>query len=141
MMGKLLNMHNLSYNLAKWIIFIFSENFFSLVKLHTCLNIILVFYITEHANLPIYNTDKFTNLGHFANLAVCCRFLRFSPSNFASMIRKMPLFLLGIIRRISLMALNEFRCFCDFKIFDVVEVLYWRIIASTLGHVTCVLEI
>ena len=39
------------------------------------------------------------------------------------------------------MALNEFRCFGDFKIFDVVEVLFWRIIASTLGHVTCLLEI
>ena len=57
------------------------------------------------------------------------------------MIRKMPLFLLGIIRRISLMALNEFRCFGDFEIVDVVEVLFWRIIASTLGHVTCLLEI
>ena len=39
------------------------------------------------------------------------------------------------------MALNEFRCFGDFEIFDVVEVLFWRIIASTLGHVTCLLEI
>ena len=39
------------------------------------------------------------------------------------------------------MALNEFRCFGDFEIFDVVEVLLWRIIASTLGHVTCLLEI
>ena len=57
------------------------------------------------------------------------------------MTRKMPLFLLGIIIRISLMALNEFRRFGDFEIFDVVEVLFWRIIASTLGHVTCLLEI
>ena len=57
------------------------------------------------------------------------------------MIRKMPLFLLGIIRRISLMALNEFHCFGDFEIFDVVEVLFWRIIASTLGHVIFFLEI
>ena len=39
------------------------------------------------------------------------------------------------------MALNEFRRFGDFEIFDVVEVLFWRIIASTLGHVTCLLEI
>ena len=30
------------------------------------------------------------------------------------------------------MALNEFRCFGDFEIFDVVEVLYRQIIASTL---------
>ena len=127
--------------MAKWIIYIFSEIFFAVVKLHTCLNIILVFYITEHANLPIYSTEKLTHRRHFANSAVCCRFLRFSPSNFAFMTRKMPLFLLGIIRRISLMALNEFRCFGDFEIFDVVEVLFWRIIASTLGHVTCLLEI
>ena len=102
---------------------------------------LLVFYITEHANLPIYSTDKFTHRRYFANSAVCCRFLRFSPSNFAFMIRKMPLFLLSVIRRVSLMALNEFRCFGDFEIFDVVEVLFWRIIASTLGHVTCLLEI
>ena len=34
------------------------------------------------------------------------------------------------------MALNEFRCFGDFEIFDVVEV-----IASTFGHVTCLLKI
>ena len=126
--------------MAKWIIYIFSENFFAVVKLHTCLNKILVLYITEHANLPIYTTDKFTHRRHFANLAVCYRFLCFSPSNFAFMIRKMT-FLLGIIRRISLMALNEFRCFGDFEIFNVVEVLFWRIIASTLGHVTCLLEI
>ena len=119
----------------------FLKYFFAFVKLHTCLNIILVFYMTEHANLPIYSTDKFTHRRHFANSAVCCRFLRFSPSNFAFMIRKMSLVLLGTIRRISLMALNEFRCFCDFKIFDVVEVLFWRIIASTLGHVICLLEI
>ena len=39
------------------------------------------------------------------------------------------------------MALNEFRSFGDFEIFDVVEVVFWRIIASTLGHVTCLLEI
>ena len=39
------------------------------------------------------------------------------------------------------MALNGVRCFCDFKIFEIVEVLFWRIIASTLGHVTCLLEI
>ena len=39
------------------------------------------------------------------------------------------------------MDLNEFRCFGDFKIFDVVEVLFWRIITSTLGHVICLLEI
>ena len=39
------------------------------------------------------------------------------------------------------MALNEFRSFGDFEIFDVVEVLFWRIIASTLGHATCLLEI
>ena len=134
-------MHNLCTTLAKWLIYIFSENFFTIGKLHTCLNIILIFYITEHANLPIYSTDKYTHRRHFANSAVCCRFLRFSPSNFAFMIRKMPLFLLGIIRRISLMTLNEFRCFGDFEIFDVVEVLFWRIIASTLGHVTCLLEI
>ena len=102
-----------------WIIYIFYENFFAVVKLHTRLNIILVFYITEHANLPIYSADKFTHRRHFANSAVRCRFLRFSPSNFAFMIRKMPLVLLGTIRRISLMALNEFRCLCDFKIFDV----------------------
>ena len=127
--------------MAKWIIYIFSENFFAVGKLHTFLNIILIFYITEHANLPIYSTDKFTHRRYFANSAVCCRFLRFSPSNFAFMIRKMPLFLLGIIRRISLMALNEFRSFGDFEIFDVVKVLFWRIIASTLGHVTCLLEI
>ena len=127
--------------MEKWIIYIFFENFFAFVKLHTCLKIILVFYITEHANLPIYSTNKFTHRRHFANSAVCCRFLRFSPSNFAFMIRKTPLFLLGIIRRISLMALNEFRCFDVFEIFDVVEVLFWRIIASTLGHVTCLLEI
>ena len=38
--------------------------------------------------------------------------------------------MLGIIRRISLTALNEFRCFCDFKISDVVAALFWRIIAS-----------
>ena len=55
----------------------FYENFFTVVKLHTCLNIILVFYITEHENLPIYSTDKFTHRLHFANSAVCCRFLRF----------------------------------------------------------------
>ena len=67
---------------------------------------------------------------HFANSAVCCRFLRFSPSNLASMIRKMPLFLLSIIRRISLIVLKEFRCFFDFKIVDVVEVLFWRNIAT-----------
>ena len=134
-------MHNLSYNIGKVNYLYFSENFFAVFKLHTCLNIILVFYITEHANLPIYSTDKFTLRRDFANSAVCCRFLRFSPSNFAFMIRKMPLFLLGIIRRISLMALNEFRCFGHFEIFDVVEVLFWRIIASTLGHVTCLLEI
>ena len=36
----------------------------------------------------------------------------------------------GIIKRISFTGLNEFRCFCDFKIFDVVEVLFWEIIAS-----------
>ena len=105
-------------------LFIFSPKISSLL-----LNIILVFYITENANLPIYSTDKFTHLGHFANSAVCCRFLSFSPSNVAFMICKIPLFLLGTIRRISLMALNEFRCFYDFKIFDVVEVLFWRIIA------------
>ena len=140
-MRKLLNMHNLSYNIGKVDYLYFYENFFAVVKLHTCLNIILVFYITEHANLWIYSADKFTHRRHFANSAVCCRFLRFSPSSFAFMIRKIPLVLLGIIRRISLMALNEFRCFCDFKIFDVVEVLFWRIIASTLGHVICLLEI
>ena len=134
-------MHNLSYNIGKVDYLYFSEFFFAVVKLHTCLNIILIFYITEHANLPIYSTDKFTHRRHFANSAVCCRFLRISPSNFAFMIHKMPLFLLGIIRRISLMALNEFRCFGDFEIFDVVEVLFWQIIASTLGHVTCLLEI
>ena len=134
-------MHNFSYNIGKVDYLYFSEIFFAVGKLHTCLNIILVFYITEHANLPIYSTDKFTHRCHFANSAVCCRFLRFSPSNFAFMIRKMPLFLLGIIRRISLMALNEFRCFGDFEIFDVVEVLFWQIIASTLGHVICLLEI
>ena len=50
-------------------------------------NIILIFYITEHANLPIHSTDKFTHLAHFANSAVCFRFLHFSPSNFAFMIR------------------------------------------------------
>ena len=33
--------------------------------------------------------------------------------------------------------MNGVRCFCDFKIFDVFEALFWRIIASTLGHVTC----
>ena len=57
-MGKKLNMHNLSYNIgkdAKWIIDIFYENFFAVVKLDTCLNMILVFYITEHANLPPIN--------------------------------------------------------------------------------------
>ena len=134
-------MHNLSYNFGKVDYLYFSEIFFAVDKLHTCLNIILIFYITEHANLPIYSTDKFTYRRHFANSAVCCRFLRFSPSNFAFMIRKMPLFLLGVIRRISLMPLNEFRCFSDFEIFDVVEVLFWRIIASTLGHDTCLLEI
>ena len=48
---------------------------------------------------------------------------QFSPSNFASMIRKMPLFLLSIIRRISLIVLKEFRFFCDFKILDVVSVV------------------
>ena len=117
--------------LAKWIIFIFSENFFSLVKFRICLNIIVVFCITEHANLPILSTDKFDYLGHFANSAVCCRFLRLSPSNFASMIRTMPLFFLSIIRRISLIVLKEFRLFCDFKIFDVVKVLFWRNIAPT----------
>ena len=117
--------------MAKWIIFIFSENFFSVVKLRTCLNIIFVFCIKEHGNLPIYTTDKFTHRRHFANSAVCCRFLRFSSSNFASMIQKIPLFLLDIIRRISLIVLKEFRCFCDFKIFDVVEVLFWRNIAPT----------
>ena len=52
-----------------------------------------------------------THLGHFANSAVYCRFLRFSPSNFAFMIRKIPLFLLSIIRRISLIVLKEFRLF------------------------------
>ena len=57
------------------------------------------------------------------------------------MIHKLLLFLLGIIRRISLKALNEFRRFGDFEIFDVVEVLFWRIRASTLGHVTCLREI
>ena len=115
--------------------------FFAVVKLHTCLNIIFVFYIAKHANLATYSTDKFTHLGYFANSAVCCIFLRFLPSNFAFMIRKMPLVLLGTVRRISLMALNEFPCFCDFKIFDVVEVSFWRIMASTLGHFTCLLEI
>ena len=130
-MGKLLNMHNLTHNIGRWIVFIFSKNFFSVVKLRTCLNITVVFCITEHANLPIYSTNKFTHLRHFANSAVCCRFLRFSPSNFAYMIRKMPLYLLGIIRRISLIVLKEFRCFCDFKIFDVVELLFWRNIAAT----------
>ena len=94
--------------LAKWIIFIFSENFFSLVKFRICLNIIVVFCITEHANLSIFSTDKFSHLGHFANSAVCCRLLRFSPSNFAFMIRKMPLFLLSIIKRISLIVLKEY---------------------------------
>ena len=118
-------MHNLSHNIGKWIIFIFSENFFSLVKFR-----IVVFCITEHANLSIFSADKFTNLGHFANSAVCCRLLRFSPSNFAFMIRKMPLFLLSIIRTISLIVLKEFRLFCDFKIFDVVKVLFWRNIGS-----------
>ena len=52
------------------------------------------------------------------------------PSNFASMIRTMPLFLLSIIRRTSLVVLKEFRFFCDFKIFDVVKVLFWRNVAS-----------
>ena len=129
-MGKLLNMHNLSHNIGQVDYFYFSENFFSLVKFRICLNIIVVFCITEHANLSIFSTDKFTHLGHFANSAVYCRLLRFSPSNFAFMIRKMPLFLLSIIRRISLMVLKEFRLFCDFKIFDVVKVLFWRNIAS-----------
>ena len=138
-MGKLLSMHKVT-TLTKCIIFIFPK-IFSLVKPHTCLNIILVFYMTEHANLPIYSTDKFTHRRHFANSAMCCRFLRFLPSHFAFMIRKVPLFLPGIIRRmISLMTLSEIRCFCNIKIFDVVE-LFWRIIASTLGHVTCLLEI
>ena len=121
-------MHNLSHNIGKWIIF--SENFFSLVKFRICLNVIVVFCITEHANLSIFSADKFTNLGHFANSAVCCRLLRSSPSNFAFMIRKMPLFLLSIIRTISLIVLKEFRLFCDFKIFDVVKVLFWRNIGS-----------
>ena len=123
-------MHNLSHNIGKVDYFIFSEIFFSLVKFRICLNIIVVFCITEHANLSIFSTDKFTHLGHFANSAVCCRLLRLSPSNFAFMIRKMPLFLLSIIRRISLIVLKEFRLFCDFKIFDVVKVLFWRNIGS-----------
>ena len=46
------------------------------------------------------------------------------------MFRKMPAFLLGVIRRIALIVLKEFCCFCDFKIFDVVEVFIWRNIAS-----------
>ena len=129
-MGKLLRMHNLSYKIGKVDYFYFFRNFFSLVKFRICLNIIVVFCITEHANLPIFSTDKFAYLGHFANSAVCCRFLRFSPSIFASMIRTMPLFLLSIIRRTSLIVLKEFRFFCDFKIFDVVKVLFWRNIAS-----------
>ena len=124
-MAKLLNMYNLNDNISK-VYYFFFPKIFSLLPLHTCLNIILVFYKTEHTNLPIHSTEKFTHLGHFANSSVCCRFLRFSQSNLAFMIRKM----LGIIRRISLTALNEFRCFCDSKIFDVVEVLLWRIIAS-----------
>ena len=37
--------------------------------------------------------------------------------------------------------MKEFRGLCDFKIFDVVEVLFWRNIAPTNGHVTCLLEI
>ena len=53
----------------------------------------------------------------------------FPPPNFASMIRKMPLFLLGIIRRISLIVLKEFHCSFDFNIFDVVEVLFWRVMS------------
>ena len=113
---------------------------FGLVSDRICTPLILVFYITEHVNLSIYSADKFIHRRPFANSDVCCRFLRFSPSNFAFMIHKIPLVLLGTSRRISLMGLNEFRCFCDFKIFDVVEVLFWRIIASTLGHVICLLE-
>ena len=54
-------MHNLSYNIGKVDYLYFSENFFAFVRLHTCLNIILVFYITEHANLPIYSADKFAH--------------------------------------------------------------------------------
>ena len=134
-MGKLLNMHNLSYYIGKvdydGLFLFFFEIFFSLVKFRICLNIIVVFCITEHANLPIFSTDKFAHLGHFANSAVCCRFLRFSPSNIASMIRKMPLFLLSIIRRVCLIVLKEFRFFYDFKIFDVVKVLFWQNIAPT----------
>ena len=117
--------------MAKWITFIFSENFFSVVKLRTCLNIVFVFCIKEHGNLSIYTTAKFTHWRHFATSAVCCRFLRFSPSNFAFIIRKITLFLLDMIRRISLIVLKVFRCLCDFKIFDVVEVLFWRNIAPT----------
>ena len=43
------------------------------------------------------------------------------------MIRKMPLFLLGIIRRISLIVLKEFRFFCDFKVFDLVKCCFGEI--------------
>ena len=97
--------------------------------------------ITGDLNDEYFIMSMISRHCHFANSAVCCRFLRFSPSNFAFMIHKMPLVLIGNIRRIFLMALNKFRCFCDFKIFDVVEVLFWRTIASTLGHVICLLEI
>ena len=123
-------MHNLSRNIGKVDDFYFSETFLSVVKLRICLNIIVVFCITEHANLPLYSTDKFTHLGHFA-ISAELQIPSLFTVEFCFYYSQMPLFLVGIIKRISLIVLKEFRCFFDFKIFDVFEVLFWRITAST----------
>ena len=97
----MLNMHNLTQHWQSGLFLLFPKFFFSVVKLRTCLNIVNVFCMIEHVNLPLYRTDKFIHPRHFANSAVCCRFLCFSPSNFSSMIRNMRLFLLlqGVSKR------------------------------------------
>ena len=56
---KLLKMHNLRYNIGSSVIYIFSEIFFKLANF--TLWVILIFYITEQANLPIYSTDKWSS--------------------------------------------------------------------------------